>query len=376
VNQLLQKSSHLLENLYDEKLGLFSYSSQYENGTYKNDFSHEHAFRYTINCLAGIQRVHQAHPEAWDSDELLENFLRKQGQAVMKPSDHGFLLLVLATVQHDRTNAQFHEVQQLVGDKKLFLSLTLQDVCWLLSGITTYARTYQSDEAKILAQKVFKLINTHYLNRHTMLPVHSLSKYRNGFVSFGGITYFLKAMAEYSQAFSDRYAETLFKEGVRLVISFQGRQGEWAWFYHANKSRILDWYELYSVHQGAMAMLFLLPAVDMGVVEARDAVIKSYRWLFGENELNAPMMTDNPFFSYRSIRRKESYSREKRYARGVLSALTGTSAKQIATSDLEINTECRSYEPGWTLYAWADRSDFTEFTNLTLLSNRQQATLH
>ena len=375
MNQLLKKSSYLLENFYNEKLGLFSYSARYEKGTYQNDFSHPLAYRYTINCLAGIQRVHQVHPEAWDFDGLLEAFLSKQGQAVKKPSDHGFLLSVLADAQHDRTNAQFHEVQQLVDDRKLFLSLTLQDVCWLLSGVTTYARKYQSDEGKALAQKAFKLIHTHYLNRNTMLPVHSLSKYRNGFVSFGGITYFLKAMAEYSQAFSDRYAETLFKEGVRLVIDFQGKQGEWAWFYNANKSRILDWYEVYSVHQAAMAMLFLLPAVDMGVVEARDAVINSYRWLFGENELNAPMITDNPYFSYRSIRRKESYSREKRYARSVLSTLTGTSAKRIAASELEINTECRSYETGWTLYAWADRSDFSEFTNLTLIEQRQ-AILH
>src|SRR5687767_5739915 len=109
MNQLLQKSSHLLENLYNEKLGLFSYSSRYENGKYQNDFSHPLAYRYTINCLAGIQRVQQAHPEAWDFDGLLEAFLTKQGHAVKKPSDHGFLLSVLANAQHDRSRAQFYE---------------------------------------------------------------------------------------------------------------------------------------------------------------------------------------------------------------------------------------------------------------------------
>lgn len=57
-------------------------------------------------------------------------------------------------------------------------------------------------------------------------------------------------------------------------------------------------------------MLFLFPALNLGIIEAKRAIMKSYQWLFGTNEVGEKMIVDKPFFIYRSIRKKGKYERE------------------------------------------------------------------
>ena len=64
-----------------------------------------------------------------------------------------------------------------------------------------------------------------------------------------------------------RRATTAFEHGVRTALGFQGPRGEWPWLISVSRGHALDVYPVYSVHQLAMAMLFLLPALDDGAVE-------------------------------------------------------------------------------------------------------------
>ena len=129
----------------------------------------------------------------------------------------------------------------------------------------------------------------------------------------------------------------------------------------------MDWYQIYSVHQDSMAMLFLLPALELGVEGAKEAIRKSYLWLFGNNELNKFLILKEPFFIYRSIKRRENFEREKRFLRSIKNSAFNKQAKSVSPQKLSINTECRSYHLGWILYAWSGRTGFNEFTELKLL---------
>ncbi len=129
----------------------------------------------------------------------------------------------------------------------------------------------------------------------------------------------------------------------------------------------MDWYQVYSVHQDSMAMLFLLPAFDSGVEGAKDAICKSYKWLFGNNQLQKAIIQQNPFFIYRSIKQKQFAERPVRIIKSVTNKIMGRNANLVNPQCLEINEECRSYHIGWIIYAWAGRNDFTEFTELRLL---------
>ena len=367
MSQLIEKASALLSNMFDEKRGLFSYSTRIENRTYSNDFSHPSAIRYTINCLAGIQRAVKFYPRLWDLGDILERFLAHQLDNIKNEGDNGLLLAVLAEAEHDNVKVQLKKVQKIIENKKVLLGCSLQDLCWILTGLTSYAKKSGSEVGRELSERVFKVLHQHYFNRDTLFPFHSLEAYRRRFVSFGGIVYFLKSLYDYSHTFSDKYAETIFRELTIRIISLQGPMGEWPWFFDAKRGEVVDYYQIYSVHQDSMAMLFLFPALDLGVPGASEAIERSYRWLFGVNELNEPMIVSQPFFIFRSIKRKEGWEREKRYARAVLRSITRKKVRQINPYLLEINKECRSYHIGWILYAWSGRGDFQEFTELQLL---------
>ena len=53
---------------------------------------------------------------------------------------------------------------------------------------------------------------------------------------------------------------------------------------------VVDFYEVYSVHQYGMAPAFLRFAERLGVPEARDALTKGFRWVFGENQMHRSML--------------------------------------------------------------------------------------
>ncbi len=104
-------------------------------------------------------------------------------------------------------------------------------------------------------------------------------------------------------------------------------------------------------------MLFLLPALDQGIPGVREGIELSLAWCFGANELDEPMYVDDPFRAYRSIQRSDRYPRAGRYLRAVRGITTGRPAVPAQGNGVHINTECRSYHPGWILFAWSARRD-------------------
>ena len=70
---------------------------------------------------------------------------------------------------------------------------------------------------------------------------------------------------------------------TRKLIERQGPNGEWPWFFDAASGRVLDFYEVYSVHQYGMAPAFLGHAEQHGVFEARSAIVRGFNWVLGQN---------------------------------------------------------------------------------------------
>ncbi len=366
--KLIQASFSLLQKMYDPKRALFSHTTDLNGGKPTSDFSYPLSLRYTINVLAGLQRAQEHRHLRWDVDGVLDCFLRLHGQHVTNAGDKGLLLYVAARGHSNHEHRLFAEVRDLVGQSGRLRELNLQEVSWMLSGLTEYAAASEKPEAVRAAEDLFRFIDRYFLNKDTMLPFHCLSLWRKPFTTFGGIVYFLKALAEYAAAFNNAYAEVMFKEGVGKILEFQGPQGEWPWFYNVFDSKVADWYPIYSVHQDSMAMLFLLPAVDLGVGGAAQAIEKSYRWLFGNNQLGTPMMVASPdFFIYRCIHRRGSLERPKRFGRSLLLSAIRKPARFAANPQLEVVMHGRSYHPGWILFSWSPRKDFTEFTDLRML---------
>src|SRR5262249_17876597 len=136
------------------------------------------------------------------------------------------------------------------------------------------------------------------------------------------------------------------------LLEAQGPLGEWPWFLDRKNGNAMDWYEAYSVHQHAMAYLWLLPSRQRAVTGLHTAIENSFQWIGGQNQLGQSMVTTSPFFVYRSQRRREPYSSARRLLRASMNSFLNRESRLIPSQFVEINSECRSYEMGWLLYVW------------------------
>lgn len=359
MSELIQSTHELLMRMYREEDAIFSYSAREVAGEIVNDFDHPGTLRYTINCLAGLQAAVSRGRVDWPVGHHLERFLSLHGERVSNPADQGLLLMVLAKAGHSRADTLFSDMARIVSDPRRLATLDLQDLSWMLTGLTAYTASSGERQARDHCDRLFRFIDRRLLDKRTMLPRYRAAGWRRSFSSFGGIAYFLHACADYSDAFADAYADSIFREATTQVMALQGANGAWPWFIDTRRAKVLDWYPVYSVHQDSMAMLFLFPALDRHLEGARDAIDRSWRWLVGDNELRRTMLRTNPFFIDRAIRRKEpaTMERARRYARGARVALTRSAGRPADASRLAVVEECRSYHLGWILYTWSSRGD-------------------
>lgn len=346
-----------LERAYDPRRALFSYSSVLAGEGFTNDFGHAAVMRYTINSFLGLQEAaRNGHGSRFvDSyPEMLEAFLLRHADGITDWADRGLLLVLLARENEEaRTSELLGSLASFVEAKDL-TDVDLQGMSWMLWGAATAARI-GFDGADETARGLFRILHGRYIDRDSLLARHSLRRYRRDLVSFGGTTYHLRALFEYATLADDEYALTVFDWAVRRVMALQGPRGEWPWMISVRRADIIDPYPVFSVHQDSMAMLFLLPALERGIPGVKEAIAGSCAWVDGDNELEAKLVNEDPFFINRSIQRAETAPRLRRYLRSL--GLRPDAWDAAARRRVEINPECRSYHIGWILFVWSANED-------------------
>ncbi|MHC2390572.1 hypothetical protein ACVIHB_005388 [Bradyrhizobium liaoningense] len=187
---------------------------------------------------------------------------------------------------------------------------------------------------------------------------------RRRFSSFATQTYLSIACYQYGEFAGDASALVMADNCVRSLIALQGPQGEWPWFFDAQIGRVLDFYEVYSVHQYGMAPALLEWAERFGQRGAREALVKGFNWALGHNQLGRTMLVPELSLTIRSqVRRGELTTKAPRILRAVRNAWTGSQARLIDSADVEVRLECRSYELGWILWSFGRRTDLPELTH-------------
>lgn len=381
MRDLVRAAMAVLREMYDAEAGRFSATTLVIDGRYVNDFSTTLGLRYSVNSLLGLARASGAGYDGWDVEAALDLFLEQNRGLIQNAGDAGLLLWALTEAHHTEAEAWCGRAVARVEDVMTARTeLPLQEICWMLSGLSQYATESGDTRSAGAARDLFKLLRRRYLDADSRLPLHRPAGWRTSIVSFGGIVYFLRALWDFYGLTHDQYALVLFRELTTLVIRQQGLSGEWSWLYHTPSGRAIERYQVYSVHQEAMAMLFLLPALSLDVPDAETAIRRSYRWILGDNELQKPMWRDEPFLVYRSIRRtlplvgrastnrisgiSGAMDRGSNLAHAIVSVVLGTEARTAPRRSVEVNPECQSYEMGWTAYVWAGVTGFEEFTDI------------
>ena len=98
--------------------------------------------------------------------------------------------------------------------------------------------------------------------------------------------------------------------------------------------------------------------------EARSAIVKGFNWILGQNQLAIPMLVPDLHLTIRSqVRKGELHSKNWRVLRALGNSILGREAGLIDPADLQLRRECRSYELGWILWSFGQRSDLPELTH-------------
>jgi hypothetical protein len=330
VDVLVPAAARYLERVYRAQDALFPFSSLLVGRGLVNDYSHRLTLRYTINSFLGLQSA--GHELASEVPKLL----RLQETRVRNAGDIG-LLNVLAP-----SRRRVAPLQDVAPER-----LMTQELAWATWGAC-------AAESEPLARRFYDVLRSRFVDERIALPQQTLTRGRRGLVCFGVCVYALRALHEFALLTGDEDARRLFRAGVERLVGLQGPQGEWPWMLGVRTGLPLDPYPVYAVHQDSMAMLFLLPALDLGL-DVSDAIDRSLAWVFGANELGERMFLDDPPFFHRSIRRDQGLRHTRRYLRATARALVRRPAGLAGPGRVVVKRECRSYHPGWILYAWAGR---------------------
>jgi hypothetical protein len=255
------------------------------------------------------------------------------------------------------------KVRDLKGDPAAAVHWSAQDIGLMLSGVVAQSRL---DPAWCeIATSLRDVILTSF-RAPSGLFFDSGIGLRRYFASFATQVYSCLGLFHYGEAMDDPLAIAAANACVTQLIALQGPWGEWPWFFAPSRGTVVDFYEVYTVHQHGMAPAILHHAIMHGVPGAREALVKGFTWLFGDNELGRTMLRPELHLFYRSQRR--SGISGSRAARG-LRALTKAALNrndEIGTARgarRALSLEVRSYELGWILWSFGGRRDFPELTD-------------
>lgn len=176
--------------------------------------------------------------------------------------------------------------------------------------------------------------------------------------SFASQVYSIHGLVQYARATETAPPQQILRAADRLIET-QGPLGQWWWIYSLRTGAVVERYPVYSVHQDAMAFMALAPLQNLGLGSYDDELARGLVWVFGANELRAPLVDFDRTFISRSIQRHGgdadgiwgmSPSQRRAAMLGSWGIRTSNS-RATKASELEILEEARPYHLGWVLYA-------------------------
>jgi hypothetical protein len=173
---------------------------------------------------------------------------------------------------------------------------------------------------------------------------------------FADQVYPIVAYAHYGTLFEDAQALRMAEGAVETICRLQGPLGQWWWHYDTVTGRVCEGYPVFSVHQHSMAPMAILSYDRIAGRDHGQAMDLGLRWITGRNELEEDLVDRRLGIIWRDIERREplKMSRVVRAASCTIGLKSLHTLAGKLSLGWRVNRECRPYELGWILYAWAD----------------------
>ena len=317
---------------------------------------------YSLNVLLGLARVREGlATEPYDVAAVFGDLCQASAGQQMRNGAWGMALWAAAEWDLDPPGVVAAKLRNLSSDLSPLVAWTAQDVGLSLSGAT--AQSSRDASWRPLTRALRDLLLSRFRGPGVLFR-DSGSGLRRHFGTFATQVYAALSLYQYGEFAEDTVAIEAANACVVKLLALQGQMGEWPWFYWPGRDRVLDRYEVYSVHQHGMGPALLHHAVGHGVPGARAAIVKGFSWIFGANEMAVSMLVPAESLIYRSqARRGVGGRRDMRLLRAVAGAATGGGGGPAGKSNLRLTEEMRSYEFGWLLWSFGGRVDYLELTH-------------
>lgn len=358
VGRFVTLATRGLVPMFDSQRQLFCYRlKKTDQGMIQEGISH----RYTAMTLMGLHRLGQAGAVSpFDSETILQTLLSDLGW-VDNIGDLGVLLWLCGVVcpeRYPQLEPRLHLQTALSRYRDAGQGMTME-LAWFLTGLSYWGQAYPEKLAELepVAFATYKILTKNQGERgffghlSTSGSFAGIARGRTG--SFADQVYPLYAMAQFSKAYHNgEPAERALKTAV-AICEVQGSSGQWWWHYDAPRGHVTDGYPVFSVHQHAMAPMTLFGLGEISHHNFDEWIYKGLRWINSKNELGFDMEDASCEVIWRCI------YRSRRSLGRYLKASLGHYEEAVEhdrPEDLAVLFECRPYELGWLLYAFANRT--------------------
>ena len=340
--------SFSVENLPTMKLpsGLYCYDMPFSTRARRGE-----SVRYSLMVLLGLQRAADGGRGGKNEiDELWESCLSRRN--AFTPGDIGLALWADARRDGSASDDLVDQLAHAVSDDQLG-ALVGMELAWMVIGLAHAVHSHTA------AEPLLGRLTAH-LQRDRRAPSglyyhDATTRVRRRLPNFATEIYTLLALTTVARKNLLPGAQASAEELAGRLVRLQLPDGGWPWIFDVGRGIVVERYEIYTVHQDAMAPMGLLDLWELtGDQRWARAAVRGLAWSRGRNELDADLIDLQGRFAHRSIRRRATYQRIALVSNALTAGLIGRPLRAGAAA-VEVNETSRPYHLGWILEAWAGR---------------------
>ena len=348
VGSLIEFSTDALETL-ELGDGMYCYDREWSSPATRGLSA-----RYTLMVALGFQRAAAAgYRVPRPASELLDLVLNHPG--ALSLGDRGLALWASTRVDDGRAEGFVKELADVPASS--MRGLEGMEIAWLVLGAV--AAVGAGLGAGLLAERMLAVLRSRRAKGSPLFHHTGTGRGRALLPNFATQIYSVLALADVGRITGDVRATREAQDLADLLLELRHDDAGWPWLYHAEKGVVVERYQVYSVHQDAMApMAYFALAEATGDISYARAGAEGLPWCFGANELGFNFYDAPNRFAHRAIRRKGWADRAELWV-NTAATVTGRRARSTL-GGVEINATCRPYHLGWILEAWAGREHHIE----------------
>jgi hypothetical protein len=358
IAMLVETALTGLPRMLDPQTGIFVF-------TVRPDGPAGRSLRYTAITLIGLTAAARAGFETRLDLARLVRGLTERRREIANPGELGLLLWCLSDF-HEEATAAHDEILARIPTRAARLGgLTSTELGWLLSGLSRTAQVApRLDDIADKARAVYTALRANYTKASGLFCYGGRAsgqirrRLRRELGFFDNQVYGIHGSADYFRASGDREALGMAGRCVEQILRTQGPLGQWPWHYNVRTGAVADRYPVYSVHQHGLGPMALHAEAELSGRSVDEPLERSVAWVFGDNELRRTMLDGDRAVIWRSMRRRVAHNKLNHVFKLLSLMRLQRAGAGLATivntpGQLDVDMECRPYELGWLLMAFA-----------------------